>query len=83
MVRAFVRVCVHCDGHVGMSLQQLRRMFNYMGSKTLHYERADRMEGRKRSGEQGHNPPCELCAAVRQCCKDKFNLVRGFSPFSG
>lgn len=64
---------------MGMSLQK----FNYMGSKTLHNTRADRMEGRRRSREQGHNPSsCELFVAVRQYCKDKFNLVKGFSPFS-
>ena len=68
----------------GKSLQQLRQMLNYMGSKALHYKRADRMEGRRRSGEQEHNPSsCELCVAVRQCCKDKFNLVEGFSSFGG
>lgn len=79
-----VPACVRALTVTGMSLQQLRRMFNCTGSKTLHYKRADRMEGRKSKGEQEHNPSsCELCVAVRQCCKDKFNLVRGFSPLSG
>lgn len=44
----------------------------------------EQTERRGGKGERQHNPSsCELCVAVRQCCKDKFNLVRGFSPLSG
>lgn len=41
-------VCVCALTVTGMPLQHSRKMFNYMGSKMLHYKRADRVEGRKR-----------------------------------
>lgn len=51
---------------------------------TLLYKSTDRMEEGRRSMGLQYNPSSgELCAAVRQCSKDKFNLVGGFIPFNG